>query len=479
MAGPESEEIAMVGLAVRFDLGRYHANPWGAHVNEGLVEWPPSPWRLLRSLYAIGRTHIALHGCREALDEAIAVLAAAPPPVYQLPPSAVSHTRHYVPSRMHSPSRTGATDKLIDAFRAVPPDAELRVWWDARLDGDRRVALAKAALALGHIGRSESVCTAVLLNSEPPSEPDAYALESVTESPGGDYGIVELLCVESDDPLGALEQAVGDIRARRLRLPSGARFVEYAVRQTTAPPSAMTPTLERPTIARYRLAGGARPGIREAVAIATHLRAALQALYGADSDRSASRVFSGRDGSARRVDQHRHAHYLATPGPDGRRVEHLTVWAPEGFGPREIECLAELSTIRMRGLPEPLRVALVALGDTNTLELPELLGPARRWRTRTPFGLTRHPKRRGGKTVEGPEDQVRRELAARGLPDPEDIRLVRGPWLEYRRTRPGVSRLEAPHVVGVEIELLEPVQGPIALGALCHFGLGLFLPRDS
>lgn len=75
------------------------------------------------------------------------MLASAPPPVYELPRTAVSHTRHYVPSRIHSPSRPGKTDKIIDAFRALDAGAELRVWWDAQLDGDRRVALAEAALA--------------------------------------------------------------------------------------------------------------------------------------------------------------------------------------------------------------------------------------------------------------------------------------------------------------------------------------------
>lgn len=468
----------MVGLAVRFDLGRYHANPWGAHVNEGLVEWPPSQWRLLRSLYAVGRTHVPLHARRAALDDALAMLAAAPPPVYELPPAALAHTRHYVPSRMYSPSRPGETDKLIDAFCALDAETELHAWWDAKLDGDRRDALAEAALALGHLGRSESVCSAALLDGEPAKQPDAFALASATEPPDGDYEVVELLCVESDEPLRVLEQAVGDLRSRRLRIPPGARFVEYAVRQRGPFSLARPPTLGRPTIARYRLAGGARPGIREAVAVATHLRAALQARYGARSEGSASRVFSGRDDSGPRVDQHRHAHYLATPGRDGRRIEHLTLWAPEGFGAPEVECLAGLSTIRMRGLPEPLRVALVALGGADTLDLPELLGPARRWRTRTPFGLTRHPKRRGGKTVDGPEDQVRRELAARGLPEPSTVQSVRGPWLEYRRTRPGVARTEAPHALGVELEFSESVRGPLALGALSHFGLGLFLPHE-
>ena len=72
----------------------------------------------------------------------------------------------------------------------------------------------------------------------------------------------------------------------------------------------------------------------------------------------------------------------------------------------------------MRGLPEALPLALVALGDTDTLDLTELLGPARRWRTRTPFGLTRHPKRRGGKTVDGLEDQYAASSPRADFPTP-------------------------------------------------------------
>ena len=45
-------------LVVRFVLGRYHATPWGRHVNEGQVELPPSPWRLLRALYAVWKTRL-------------------------------------------------------------------------------------------------------------------------------------------------------------------------------------------------------------------------------------------------------------------------------------------------------------------------------------------------------------------------------------------------------------------------------------
>ena len=42
----------MLAIRFLFPAGRYHATPWGRHVNEADVEWPPSPWRLLRALIA-------------------------------------------------------------------------------------------------------------------------------------------------------------------------------------------------------------------------------------------------------------------------------------------------------------------------------------------------------------------------------------------------------------------------------------------
>jgi len=37
-------------IEVAFHAGKYHATPWDRQVNEGAVEWPPSPWRILRAL---------------------------------------------------------------------------------------------------------------------------------------------------------------------------------------------------------------------------------------------------------------------------------------------------------------------------------------------------------------------------------------------------------------------------------------------
>jgi len=43
----------MLALSFTFPGGRYHATPWGRHVNEADLEWPPSPWRIVRALIAV------------------------------------------------------------------------------------------------------------------------------------------------------------------------------------------------------------------------------------------------------------------------------------------------------------------------------------------------------------------------------------------------------------------------------------------
>jgi hypothetical protein len=40
-------------ISIRFLNGRAHLHPWQTHHSEGRVEWPPSPWRLLRALVAV------------------------------------------------------------------------------------------------------------------------------------------------------------------------------------------------------------------------------------------------------------------------------------------------------------------------------------------------------------------------------------------------------------------------------------------
>jgi CRISPR-associated protein Csb2 len=86
-----------VTIALRFPAGRFHATPWGHHVNEGLPEWPPSPWRLLRALVATWKRKLGREPLVGDHIEPVPAALAAEPPAFVLPPATLGHTRHFMP----------------------------------------------------------------------------------------------------------------------------------------------------------------------------------------------------------------------------------------------------------------------------------------------------------------------------------------------------------------------------------------------
>src|SRR5207249_353756 len=102
---------------LRFPAGRFHATRWGHHVNEGTVEWPPSPWRLLRSLIA---TRYLKSGAEvsEMTFRALIATLAAQLPNYYLPKATTGHTRHYMPV---VEGRNEKKTKVFDTFLQVGP----------------------------------------------------------------------------------------------------------------------------------------------------------------------------------------------------------------------------------------------------------------------------------------------------------------------------------------------------------------------
>ncbi|HMO49260.1 MAG TPA: type I-U CRISPR-associated protein Csb2 [Rubrivivax sp.] len=163
----------MPTLLLRFPGRRYHATPWGHHVNEGLVEWPPSPWRLLRALLAVGYTRL---GWAASLDEpwlsspselgrALIRKLASVLPSYALPPASGAHSRHYMPMGDFKGGRE-RTGLVFDTWAQVE-QGELAVHWDVPLSAEETALLAQLAARLNYLGRSESwVCARLAPESE-------------------------------------------------------------------------------------------------------------------------------------------------------------------------------------------------------------------------------------------------------------------------------------------------------------------------
>ena len=110
----------MPTIVLRFPGGRYHATPWGSHVNEGAIEWPPSPWRLVRALTATGYSKLHWSGARPP-QEAVTLFEklAGVLPRYGLPSQAVgTHSRHYMPTARFKNGREETT-LVLDTWAQV------------------------------------------------------------------------------------------------------------------------------------------------------------------------------------------------------------------------------------------------------------------------------------------------------------------------------------------------------------------------
>ena len=116
-------------IELRFPAGRFHATPWGRHVNEGAVEWPPSPWRMLRALIATWHLKTTREEAPEQVMRTLLENLAEHPAAYQLPTASLGHTRHYMPI---IEGRKQKTTKVFDTFIHV--EGVLRVKWETTLE---------------------------------------------------------------------------------------------------------------------------------------------------------------------------------------------------------------------------------------------------------------------------------------------------------------------------------------------------------
>jgi len=199
-------------------------------------------------------------------------------------------------------------------------------------------------------------------------------------------------------------------------------------------------------------------------------------------------------GSNGAATDHRHAHWipLAMPGQEPSSVRYLIVWVPRGLRAEDVAALLSLRKMsghrgsredgyNVRGLP-PVELLFQAAGSVAQV-VPELCGPARRWRSLTPYLPVRHRKR------EPLEDylaaDVQSELGYRHLPAAAVIPADSEPrlpdrWAQgFRRYRMAENMSRSRAGLGLRLEFAEPVDGPLLLGQLSHFGYGIFVPDEG
>ena len=154
-------------------------------MNEGLVEWPPSPWRILRALLATG---FKAFDWPEAPETARALMLALGEslPSYCLPSAVGAHTRHYMPTR-EKPAL------VFDAWLKVGT-GKLGITWPITLPKDQRDLLEALAARMNYFGRSESWVEASV-SDEPPPRPNAWPDQNTVPAPGPGYEQIPLFAL--------------------------------------------------------------------------------------------------------------------------------------------------------------------------------------------------------------------------------------------------------------------------------------------
>lgn len=552
----------MLTIEFRFVNGMYHATPWQRHVNEADVEWPPSPWRILRSLIAVWYRKAGYDHFAESDFRALMHSLSEEPPVYSLPAAVHSNKRHYMPV-----GEIGKTTLVYDGFLKMSKDSAILVHWpNLSLTEEHRKLLDYLLDRLTYLGRAESTVIAKLLQELPSEQRDINCaplfMVSGTEQglrgaegygPSG-FGLTEGELTKvltpmtvnqyqewknAEDTKRAQEASAegnrgrGRSSARRrnvaTELPTdlfGALCIEtndLGQQQRLDPPGSkwamyVRPQLEERTeavrtarlaqktsarrtsynVARFALHGVVAPSITETVDVADICHLALLSRCG----EGAPTVVSGReeDGSLS-LRGHQHLFILPEDADCDGKIDHIVISSVDVFTPvleKAIRGMSELwSPAWWPGQVKRWNLFLEGLfvhGERGSLEKASsvfsqgeipLLARSRRWVSQTPYLHPWHKKRNGKFSA---DEQIVRELMLRGLPRPihmelkpsVDIRGRRYEASEFRRERRS-KRQQLPDTRGTfwELEFSEMVQGPLALGSHCHFGLGLFVPAGQ
>ncbi len=457
-------------LVLTFPLGRYHATPWDRHVNEGAVDLPPSPWRLLRMLYAVWQTR-----CNEIPASVVHQLLSdlAVPPTFYVPAHSISHSRHYYPD-----SKDGK-DRTLDAFAVFRPEDQLAVQWPVELEPDQRNALCRIAESIPYFGRADSICTGEVDTGWKPAAHAVWKALDVTERVDDYQEATAVLSPEVPLVVDNLLARPAEVRRSGLRFPVGSRLVAYGLqRPAEAVPAAAAPWPARTvTAVRFDLLHPALPPDTDAAIYTDLLRQAAIKQLGESAEGT---MLGGKTSDNTPMQGGMHAHYL--PALRDRRLTGLVVWIPGVIPDKELSALCDISALYDYKRRVQVRVSGVGMVEQVA---PEIVGPARTWCAVTPFTPARFPKKNRDEWRNFVVNEVQRELELRGREQADDVQFVGGSWTTFVRHRPsarmrGDKRQGQAHLPAefLKLRFSQPTWGPLTLGWLSHFGLGLFMPED-
>lgn len=471
----------MIALRIAFAAGKFHAPPWDHAPNDGEIEWPPSPWRILRSIaagwYASGGDDFStIRGIIDAL---------AAPPRYVLPPWK-ARTARSVPSGLEQQTE----ELVLDPFVAVSERqaTAYAIWDDVTLADHDLLLLETVCERISTLGKSGSICSIHVAAQTPAHDPDHVHVDIAARSLNAGLSIRRLGAaadMRGNGLFQCLSSSIVDPRYDGSRQVLGTVWFDYAL------PASKTLLLDhRPAmrpmhahVERFAITVARStqlPPLTSAIRVAELMRAAAMKTYTTREQEDAPPVLSGKSGRNVSARSHRHAYFLPQDIDEDGRIDHIDIVFPEAYSHEVHRAVLAVHELWSRDidLAGNERLVIRNVGEAE-------LTVSSTWRSLTPFVLDRYPRRNakddGVTAPDSPEAQLRRSLRHHGLPEPQAVTLSRDPIVRYhgspiplehfRRTRKSDPVLPMYHAT---IQFATPQQGPIALGRYAHFGLGQF-----
>lgn len=475
----------MLAIRCSFLQGTYAAAAPG---HQAHPEWPPHPARFHAALVAAAWAAAEGDTVGNAEREALEWLERSPPSIagaQTVGSRRASISEDHLPSvfvpRNLSRREVGAVSQKLgkgeDASKqlgstarvfptATPGDQRLWFVWEEQPGDEVRATVERLLPYVQYLGASRSpICASLDL------EPPPAWLAPLQ----GDLSAVELsLRVAAP---GTTQHLIAN---RTVRL-AGGIGVPAPYQQPAQRPATEVGRLDLcHRLVVRRIASGTGLDLQRAWRVARAYRAAVLARAG--------------DGAPAALHGHGplpHCAFLPLPAVGHPRssgkIMGIAVAIPIGLEKVEYaaieRAIAEVSVLGIGGLPEPW--SLEPLGSTippYSLLSSTWQGPSRLWRSVTPVALDRHPKRSRN---EGVAELLAQSVSTAIGDSKVSAEVSRAAVLRTSAVPGAPPRQAFRHVPGLgllcdaEIELSQPVRGPLIAGRGRHFGIGLFLPISA
>jgi CRISPR-associated protein Csb2 len=445
--------------------------------NPTAAEWPPSWMRLFSALVSVAEPGVD--------DDLLVMLEEADPPCIQAARNAfTTHRSAFVPvnatgNTKHS-TLVARTNSEKGWARAIPQHPEIFYTWpDLSLASEQRERLESICRRVPYLGRSTSPALIEIVDETREVEGLDRLIPRSRLSDEAIFVYATTVRCPFPGSLGALRDAheakyrrgeAGDPWEIGLGVDYGIERARTEEKITEGP----YPTMVLFSMEGHRLDGRHTARVTAALRRALLARAVehvpvLHGHHGGDVAQVAvlGLPFVGHE----QADGHLVGAAIAIPDLSRQELSVVAGALPD-VGETIDLTAGPLGVLHLRRI-SPLDAAR----EAKTLQPERWSGPARTWVTALPMVLDRFFK--PGMNL---EDEVRRAVVNSGFPSPEVLRVDRRPMLAgaldlaphdtlRRRGQKGFKPYRH-----VKLRFPETVRGPVVIGSMRHYGLGLCVP---